>query len=128
MTPDGSWVQHLCRLVGLGTEHDLLFDAPAPECRRLFEEYESEISQELSLKSPLEAEDASPEIVALAKAMRADDGDGAVVYGAIDRSRIEEGEFEARIAFAKLHDCDPAVVTDKVSKGASCGIAGYRKL
>ena len=66
--------------------------------------------------------------MALAKATRADDGDGAAVYGAIDRSRIEEGEFEARIAFAKLHECDPALVTDRVLKGASCGIAGYTKL
>ena len=125
---DGSWVQYLCRFVGFGPEHDLWFDEPALECRRLIEQYESEISQELSLKSPLEVEEASPEIVAASKATRADNGDGATLYGAIDRSRIEEGEFEARIAFSKLHECDPALVTDKVLKGASCGAAGYRKL
>ena len=94
---DGSWVQYLCRFVGFGPEHDLWFDEPALECRRLIEQYESEISQELSLKSPLEVEEASPEVVAASKAMRAENGDGATLYGAIDRSRIEEGEFEARI-------------------------------
>ena len=56
-------------------------------CGRLIEQYESEISQELSLKSPLEAEEALPEVVAAANATRDASGDGAAVHGAIDRSR-----------------------------------------
>ena len=114
--------------MGFGPEHDLWFDAPALECRRLIEQCESETSPELSLKSPLEAEEALPEVVAATKATRADSSDYATINGAIDRWRIEEGEFEARIAFAKLHGCDPALVIEQILKNASCGTAGYRKL
>jgi hypothetical protein len=46
---DGSGVQYLCRFVGSRPEHDPWFDAPALECTQLIEQYESEISQELSL-------------------------------------------------------------------------------
>ena len=108
----------------MGPEHHLWLDEPALECRRLIEQYESETSPELSLKSPLAAEEALPEIVAATRATRADSSDYAAIDGAIDRSRIEEGEFEARISFAKLHECDPALVTEKVLKNASCGVAG----
>ena len=123
MAADGSWVQYHCRFVGFGPDSDLWIDAPALSCRRLIEEYEAEAS------AGAEAEEASlPEIIAAAEAKRAGSSDFAAVLSALDRSQIEEGEFEARIAFAKLHECDPALVTESVLKESSCGAIGYRKL
>ena len=43
-------------------------------------------------------------------------------------SSIEEGDFEAKIAFSFLHECSPRLVSQKVIDLSSAGSRGYRSL
>ena len=122
---DTGAAEYKCRFAGFGPDDDLWIDADDLQCPHLVAEWEKS-EKKHSISAAVEANicDSWTKYESdLLGRMQVDNGASDYVP-----SSIEEGDFEAKIAFSFLHECSPRLVSQKVIDLSSAGSRGYRSL
>ena len=122
---DTGAAEYYCRFAGFGAESDLWILEEDLSCPHLIEEFEK--SAKKSISAAMREEEICKSWTDyetdLIRHMQVDNGASDYVP-----SSIEEGDFEAVIAFSFLHECSPRLVSQKVIDLSSAGAQGYRSL